>query len=94
MNENLSFLIMMGLVFAIFYFLVIRPQNKRLKDHREMVSNLRRGDTIVTSGGIVGRIKKVVDDNEALVEIADGVQVKVMKHTVAEVRMKGEGSDG
>ena len=93
MDENFSFLIMMGLIFAIFYFLVIRPQNKRIKDHREMVSNLRRGDTIVTSGGIVGRIKKVVDDNEALVEIAEGVQVKVVKHTVTEVRMKGE-ADG
>ena len=78
------------LIFAIMYFLIIRPQQKRLKDHREMVAAVRRGDTIVTSGGIVGKMTKVVDDNELQVEIADGVRVKLVKSTISEVRAKGE----
>lgn len=75
---------------AIFYFLLIRPQQKRLKAHRELVENLRRGDTVVTSGGIVGKIVKIVDEREALVEIADGVRVRVVKHTVSDVLNKSE----
>ncbi len=74
---------------AIFYFLIIRPQNKRLKDHRDMVSNVRRGDTVVTSGGIIGKVVKV-DDAELQVEIADNVRVRVVKSTLTEVRTKGE----
>lgn len=75
---------------AIFYFLLIRPQQKRLKAHRELVENLRRGDMVVTSGGIVGKIVKIVDEREALVEIADGVRVRVVKHTVSDVLNKSE----
>ncbi|MGI9386832.1 MAG: preprotein translocase subunit YajC [Methyloligellaceae bacterium] len=78
------------LIFAIMYFLIIRPQQKRLKDHREMVAAVRRGDTIVTSGGIVGKITKVIDDNELQVEISEGVRVKLVKSTISEVRAKGE----
>lgn len=73
---------------AIFYFLLIRPQQKRLKAHRELVENLRRGDTVVTSGGIVGKIVKIVDEREALVEIAEGVRVRVVKQTVSDVLNK------
>jgi len=77
-------------VFAIMYFLLIRPQQQRMKQHKQMVENLRRGDTVVTAGGIVGRVSKVPpkDDPEITVEIADGVQVKVIKATVSEVRAK------
>ncbi len=79
-------------VFAIMYFLLIRPQQQRMKQHREMVDNLRRGDTVVTAGGVVGRVTKVPqkEDAEITVEIADGVQVKVLRTTLSEVRAKGQ----
>lgn len=82
--------IMIGLLFGIMYFFMIRPQQKRLREHREMVSAIRRGDTVVTSGGIVGKVTKVVDDSEALVEIAEGVRVRIIKQTVTDVRSKSE----
>ncbi len=79
-------------IFAIMYFLMIRPQQQRMKQHREMVENVRRGDTVVTAGDIVGRIAKVPvkDDPEITVEIADDVQVRVLKSTLSEVRAKGQ----
>ncbi len=73
----------------IFYFFIIRPQNKRQREHREMVANLRRGDTVVTAGGIVGKVATVPDENEVVLEIADGVRVRVIKSTITEVRGKG-----
>ncbi|MCP5432101.1 MAG: preprotein translocase subunit YajC [Alphaproteobacteria bacterium] len=92
MNENISFFVMMAAIFAIFYFMIIRPQNKRMKDHRDMVANLRRGDTVVFSGGLIGKIKKVMENDEAIVEVADGVQLKIVKQSVTEVRAKSEPS--
>jgi preprotein translocase subunit YajC len=77
------------LIIGIMYFLMIRPQQKRLKEHRDMVASIRRGDTVVTSGGIIGKVTKV-DENELQVEIADGVKIKVVRSTVSEVRGKGE----
>ena len=84
-----SFLPIILIVF-IFYFLVIRPQSKRMKEHREMVSNVRRGDTVVTAGGIIGKVAKIKDDNEVEVDIADGVRIKVVKSTLSDVKVKGE----
>jgi len=78
------------LIFAIMYFLIIRPQQKRLKAHREMVAGVKRGDTVVTAGGLVGKVVSVVDDNEIRVDIADGVRVSVVRSTLSEVRPKGE----
>ncbi len=78
------------LIFIIMYFLIIRPQQKRAKDHREMIANVRRGDTIVMSGGLIGKVSKVVDDNELEVEIADGVKVRAARGMIADVRAKGE----
>jgi preprotein translocase subunit YajC len=78
------------LMFVIFYLLLLRPQQQKVKQHREMVANLRRGDTVVTAGGIVGKVTKVRDDNEIEVEIADNTRVRVVKGTVAEVRARGE----
>jgi preprotein translocase subunit YajC len=78
------------LIFAIFYFLMIRPQQQRAKQHREMLENVRRGDTVVTAGGIVGRVAKVKDEGEVMVEIADNIQVRVLKNTLSEVRTKGQ----
>jgi preprotein translocase subunit YajC len=77
------------LIIGIMYFLMIRPQQKRLKDHQAMIAAIRRGDTVVTSGGILGKVTKV-DDQELQVEIADGVRIKVVRGTISEVRGKGE----
>ena len=75
---------------AIFYFLLWRPQQQRVKQLRQMVDNLRRGDVVVTAGGILGKIAKAstAEDPEVLVEIADNVQVKVLKATISDVRAK------
>jgi preprotein translocase subunit YajC len=78
------------LIFAIMYFLLIRPQQKKLKDHRAMVEALRRGDTVVTQGGIIGKVSKVKEDGEVEVEIADGVKVRIVKSTIAQVVSKTE----
>jgi preprotein translocase subunit YajC len=79
------------LIFVIMWFLIIRPQQRRAKAHLEMVKNVRRGDTVVTSGGILGKVTKVVDESADIeVEIADGVRVKVARAMVSEVRAKGE----
>lgn len=75
------------LIIIIFYFFLIRPQQKRMKQHREMVSSVARGDTVVTQGGIVGKVVRV-QDNELDVEISEGVKVKVVKSTLADVRGK------
>lgn len=77
----------------IMYFLLFRPQQQRAKQHREMVANVRRGDTVVTAGGLIGRVAKVKDDTEVLVDLADNVQVRVLKATLAEVRVKSTDSD-
>lgn len=78
------------LMFIIFYFLLFRPQQQRMKQHRELLANVRRGDTVVTSGGIVGKITKVIDDKELEVEIASDTRVRVVRHMITEVRAKGE----
>ena len=77
-------------IFVIMYFLILRPQQKRVKAHQEMVRNVRRGDTVVTSGGIVAKVTKVVDDEQIEVEIADGVRVRQMRTMVSGVRAKTE----
>jgi preprotein translocase subunit YajC len=78
------------LIFVIFYFLLIRPQQKKMKEHRAMIEALRRGDQIVTSGGIVGKVSKVQEDGMVEVEIAEGVKVKVVRHTITQVLNKTE----
>jgi preprotein translocase subunit YajC len=78
------------LIFAIMYFLLIRPQQKKLKEHRSMVEALRRGDQVVTAGGLIGKVSKVKDDNEIEVELAEGVKVRVVKSTVSQVLSKTE----
>jgi preprotein translocase subunit YajC len=78
------------LIFIIMYFLLIRPQQKRVKTHQEMIKNVRKGDTVVLNSGMIAKVTKIVDDNEAEVEIADGVKVKVIKSMIADVRNKTE----
>ncbi len=84
---------------AIFYFFVIRPQNKRLRDHRELVAGLRRGDIVVTAGGIIGKVHRVGEESECIVEIAENIRVKVVKttitgrHATAESVSSGKGKE-
>ena len=78
------------LIFAIMYFLLIRPQQKKVKEHQAMVEALRRGDQVVTQGGLIGKVSKVKEDGELEVEIADGVRVRVVKATIAQVLNKTE----
>ncbi len=89
-SDMLVSLLPFVLIFVIMYFLILRPQQKRSKQHQEMVKNMRRGDSVVTSGGLFGKITKVVDENEIEVEVADGVRVRQMRSMIAEVRSKGE----
>lgn len=76
------------LIFVVFYFLLIRPQQKRAKEHKAMVEALKRGDKVVTSGGIIGKVSKVIDDTHVEVEIASDVKVKVVRSTIGQVMDK------
>jgi preprotein translocase subunit YajC len=78
------------LIFVIMYFLILRPQQKRAKQHQEMVKNVRRGDTVITSGGLIGKVTKVIDDDQIEIELSDDVRVRQMRSMVADVRAKGE----
>jgi preprotein translocase subunit YajC len=78
------------LIFVIMYFLILRPQQKRVKSHAEMVKNVRRGDTVITNGGLVGKVTKVVDDDQIEIEIADDVRIRQMRAMISDVRAKGE----
>ncbi|MBX9739232.1 MAG: preprotein translocase subunit YajC [Beijerinckiaceae bacterium] len=79
-----------GIILVIMYFLILRPQQKRVKAHQEMIKAVRRGDTIVTSGGIVGKVTKVTDEPEIEVEIAQNVRVRIIRTMITDVRSKGE----
>ncbi|WP_199085429.1 preprotein translocase subunit YajC [Bosea sp. ASV33] len=78
------------LIFVIMWFLIIRPQQRRAKTHQEMIKNVRRGDTVVTSGGLIAKVSKVVDDGELEAEIADGVRVRIVRGMIQDVRSKSE----
>lgn len=84
-------LIPMILMIVIFYFLVIRPQSQRAKEHRELINKVRRGDTVVTSGGFLGKVVKVTDGSDEIeVELSDTMRVRILKSTLLDVRAKGE----
>ncbi len=86
-----SLIIPMILMIAIFYFLIIRPQQTRAKQHRELVDKVRRGDTVITSGGFVGRVTKVSDGSDEIeIELSESLRVRVVKGTLMDVRSKGE----
>lgn len=78
------------LIFVVMYFLILRPQQKRAKTHQEMVNSLRRGDVVVTAGGLVGKVARVVDDAEIELQIADNVKVRQLRSQISTVRAKGE----
>ena len=89
--EGIASLVPLVLVFLIMYFLLIRPQQKKLKEHQALVAALRRGDQVVTGGGLIGRVTKVKDnENEIEVELAPGVNVRVVRSTITSVVSKTE----
>lgn len=81
------------LIFVVFYFLLIRPQQKKAKAHREMLAALRRGDRVVTAGGLIGTITRIASDTELMLEISDGVRVRVMRGMVSDVMARTEARD-
>jgi preprotein translocase subunit YajC len=89
-SDMLMSLLPFVLIFVIMYFLILRPQQRRVKQHQDMVKNVRRGDTVVTSGGLIAKVTKVVDDDKIEIELSDGVRVMQMRQMVSDVRAKGE----
>ncbi len=87
-GDSFGMFVPLILIFVVFYFLMIRPQQKKQKSHREMIGALRRGDRIVTNGGLIGSISRVANDNELIVEVASGVKVRVLRSMVAELLSK------
>ncbi len=85
-----SLLIPMLLIFGIMYFFMIRPQQKKMKEHQKMLAALRRNDKVVTQGGLIGKVTNVKDEAEVEIEIADGVKVRVVRSTIAQVVSKNE----
>ena len=81
-NSGIGQFIPLILIFVIFYFFLIRPQQKRVKEHKDMVKNLKRGDEVITSGGIIGKVERVFEDDRIEIGIADGVKVIVIRNTI------------
>ena len=86
--EGIAQLIPLILIFVIFYFFLIRPQQKRVREHKNMVSELKRGDEVITSGGIVGRIERILEDDKVELSIAENVNIKVVKSTIQSLSQK------
>jgi preprotein translocase subunit YajC len=82
------------LIFVVFYFLLIRPQQAKMRAQREMLGSVKRGDRVVTGGGIIGLVTKVISDNELQVELADGVRVRIVKQTITDIVARGESVRG
>ena len=89
-GSMLMSLLPFALIFVIMYFLILRPQQKRAKQHQDLVKAVRRGDTVITNGGLIGKVTKVVDDDQIEIEIADGVRIRHVRSMVSDVRAKGE----
>lgn len=89
-TDMLMSLLPFVLIFVIMYFLILRPQQKKVKAHQELVKNIRRGDTVITSGGLIGKVARVVDDTEIELQLADGVKVRQLRGLITDVRAKGE----
>ena len=90
MNSQFAQFIPLILIFVIFYFFLIRPQQKRVKDHKTMVASLKRGDEVITSGGIIGVVDKVMEDDRIEVTLADNVKVQIIRSTITSLLKKVE----
>jgi preprotein translocase subunit YajC len=90
MGDLFSMILPLVMIMVVFWFLLIRPQQRKVKEHQELLKKIARGDTVITSGGLIGRVVKIVDDNELQVEVAENVKVRVLRSAVSDVRAKGE----
>jgi preprotein translocase subunit YajC len=90
MGDFVGMILPLVMIMVVFWFLLIRPQQRKMKDHQDMISKVARGDTVVTNGGLIGRVAKVVDDKELLVEVGENVKVRVLRQGISDVRAKGE----
>ena len=89
-GDMIGFIVPMIAIMGVFYFFMIRPQQQKAKEHQKMLGQVARGDTIVTNGGLIGKVIRVVDDNELQVEVGENVRVRVLRQGIADVRAKGE----
>ena len=89
-GDMIGFMVPMVAVAAVFYFFMIRPQQTKAKEHQNMLTKVTRGDTVVTNGGLIGKVVRVTDENELLVEVGENVKVRVLRQGLADVRSKGE----
>ncbi len=89
-GDFIGMILPLVLIMGVFYFLLIRPQQRKMREHQEMLKKVGKGDTVITSGGLIGKVIKVVDDNELQVEIGENVKVRVLRSGIADVRAKGE----
>ena len=87
-GQGISQFIPLILIFVIFYFFLIRPQQKRVKDHKEMVNNLKRGDEVITSGGIIGIVDRVLEDDRIEVSLGDNIKVQIIRSTITSILKK------
>jgi preprotein translocase subunit YajC len=90
MGDLFGMVLPLVMIMVVFWFLLIRPQQRKAKEHQELLKKIARGDTVITSGGLIGRVVKIVDDNELQVEVAENVKVRVLRSAVSDVRAKGE----
>jgi preprotein translocase subunit YajC len=90
MGDFVGMILPLVMIMAVFYFLLIRPQQRKLKDHQEMLKKVAKGDTVITQGGLIGKVVKVVDENELQVEIGENIKVRVLRSGISDVRAKGE----
>ena len=90
MGDFVGMILPLVMIMAVFYFLLIRPQQRKLKEHQEMLKKVSKGDTVITQGGLIGKVVKVVDDSELQVEIGENVKVRVLRSGIADVRTRGE----
>jgi preprotein translocase subunit YajC len=89
-SDMLMSLLPFVLIFVIMYFLILRPQQRRVRQHQDLVKNVRRGDTVITNGGLIAKVTKVIDDDKIEIDLGDGVRAIQMRQMVSEVRAKGE----
>ncbi len=89
-GDMATFILPLVMIMAVFWFLLIRPQQRKMKEHQALLSKITRGDTVITTGGLIGKVTKVIDDNELQVEVGENIKVRILRSGIADVRAKSE----
>jgi preprotein translocase subunit YajC len=89
-GDFIGMILPLVMIMGVFYFLLIRPQQKKAKEHQDLLTKISKGDTVVTHGGLIGKVVKLTDDNELLVEVGENIKVRVLRGGIHDVRSKGE----